>query len=287
MDTCRNKVFEGEGGVGMKVILSLFPGIGLLDRAFEEVFDGVACIVRGPDLLWGGDIRRFHVPPGIFSGIIGGPPCQCFSKLAPLIRVQGYEPRFGNLIPDYERVVSEAQPVWFLMENVPGAPVPVVGGYGVHDLLLDNRWVGGEQMRKRRFSFGTRDGRALRIDYVALEEPITYEAVTSGNGFENGADYYRRTDQSVLGNTRNVPVRIGGNGKLKRTATTVTSSDGGGKVKMTRYSIEESTRLQGLPEDFLSDAPFTKEGKLKAIANGVPLPMGRAIAHAVKDAILA
>ena len=31
------------------LVLSLFPGLGLLDQAFEE--DGF-CVVRGPDLLW-------------------------------------------------------------------------------------------------------------------------------------------------------------------------------------------------------------------------------------------
>lgn len=60
------------------LVLSLFPGIGLLDRAFEE--EGF-CVVRGPDLLWGGDVRRFHPPAGLFAGIIGGPPCQAFSQL--------------------------------------------------------------------------------------------------------------------------------------------------------------------------------------------------------------
>src|SRR2546430_12673163 len=38
-----------------------------------------SCVVRGPDLLWGGDIRRFHPPAGKFDGVIGGPPCQLFS----------------------------------------------------------------------------------------------------------------------------------------------------------------------------------------------------------------
>src|SRR6185436_8832391 len=51
------------------LVLSLFPGIGLLDMAFEE--EGF-CIVRGPDLLWGGDIRKFHPPAGRFDGVIGG-----------------------------------------------------------------------------------------------------------------------------------------------------------------------------------------------------------------------
>jgi DNA-binding XRE family transcriptional regulator len=52
------------------LILSLFPGIGLLDKAFEE--EGY-CVVRGPDPLWGGDVRNFHPPAGRFDGIIGGP----------------------------------------------------------------------------------------------------------------------------------------------------------------------------------------------------------------------
>ncbi len=54
---------------------------------------------------------------------------------------------------------------------------------------------------------------------------------------------------------------------------------------MDRYKLADALRLQGLPEDFLRDAPFTAEGKLKAVANGVPLPMGCAIARAVIEAL--
>lgn len=59
-------------------VLSIFPGIDLLGRAFEE--EGYT-VVRGPDPLWGGDIRNFHVPAGVFEGIIGGPPCQHWTRL--------------------------------------------------------------------------------------------------------------------------------------------------------------------------------------------------------------
>ncbi len=38
----------------MRLILSIFPGVGLLDRAFEECG---FCVVRGPDLLWGGGVH--------------------------------------------------------------------------------------------------------------------------------------------------------------------------------------------------------------------------------------
>jgi len=87
------------------LVLSLFPGIGLLDRAFEEAG---FCLVRGPDRLWGGDIRRFHSPAGVFWGVLGGPPCQEFSGL---LRTEpsGYG---LAMLKEYARVVTEAQPEW-------------------------------------------------------------------------------------------------------------------------------------------------------------------------------
>lgn len=257
------------------LVLSLFPGIGLLDRAFEEAG---FCVVRGPDVLWGGDIRRFHPPAGVFDGIIGGPPCQAFSSLAHLVRHNGYEPRFGNLVPEYERCVMEALPRWFVMEEVRGAPLPCVPGYLVRDQILNNRWLGEEQQRVRRISFGTPDGRPLCIQLAALEACVTYVPVVS----KAGPRHVAAAQPAILTSTTAVPVKIGGSGKVKATiAGSDAASDGGASVRMSRYSVEQAAVLQGLPADFLADAPFTKHGKLSAIANGVPLPMGRAIAEAV------
>lgn len=243
-----------------QLVLSLFPGIGLLDRAFEE--EGFT-VVRGPDVLWGGDVRTFHPPAGRFDGVIGGPPCQPFSQLVHMIRANGYEPRHENLIPEFERVVAEAGPTWWLMEEVPAAPVPNVDGYITRSILLDNRWVGGEQQRKRRISFGTHAGTSLELDVVALERMEWAFAVT--------------------GDARQRPVAMLAGGKLKSNATggrTSSLNRGGGTL-----AFEEMCRLQGLPADFLADAPFTKTAKRQAVGNGVPLPMGRAIARAVKKAV--
>jgi len=143
-----------------QLVLSLFPGIGLLDQAFE--LEGY-CVVRGPDLLWGGDVKEFHPPAGRFDGVIGGPPCQRFSRLAALVRhVYGEGKLAENLIPEYERIVFEADPAWFAMENVPAAPEPAVDNYHVESQLVNNRHVpeepdgaiGPEQNRVRRISFG-------------------------------------------------------------------------------------------------------------------------------------
>src|SRR2546430_5458831 len=111
---CKQCNTVGEEGNEM-LVLSLFPGIGLLDQAFEQ--EGF-CIVRGPDLLWGGNIKRFHPPAGRFDGIIGGPPCQAFSRLRYVVEHNGGKIA-ENLIPEFERCIAEAQPAWFLMENVP------------------------------------------------------------------------------------------------------------------------------------------------------------------------
>lgn len=236
------------------LVLSLFPGIGLLDMAFEE--NGF-CVVRGPDLLWGGDIRRFHPPAGRFDGVIGGPPCQAFSRLRYLVEHNGYRVA-DNLIPEFERCITEAQPSWFLMENVPDAPLPVVPGYQVRAEMIRDVWVGGDTSRLRRFSFGTEDGRALRIEQLALHRTDPEPAVLAGGG------------------NRTVPVAVGGSGKRKSTK----ARDLGFK---TEAAAAAAAAAQGLPPDF--DLPgFTVAAKCKAIGNGVPLPMGRAVARAVMEA---
>lgn len=240
------------------LVLSLFPGIGMLDMAFEE--EGF-CVVRGPDLLWGGDVRRFHPPAGKFDGVIGGPPCQAFSRLKHLNPRAGA--KHGNLIPEFERCVAEARPAWFLMENVTEAPSPTVEGYYMKRRLVRDVWVGGETNRLRAFTFGTSlemRASAFDLDWLALHTPTPKPPVLASDG------------------GRHVPVKIGGNGKPKRSGAALLAD-------RSSRSLPEACRLQDLPADFLADSPFTYRGKRLMVGNGVPLPMGRAIAHAVKKAI--
>lgn len=226
------------------LVLSLFPGIGLLDMAFE--LEGF-CVVRGPDVLWGGDVRRFHPPVGKFEGVIGGPPCQAFSRLRHMVEANGCSTA-PNLIPEFERCVSAARPLWFVMENVSEAPIPCVDGYIVRDELLRDVWVGGLTERLRRFSFGSADGAILPIEVLALVR-CGEGAVVAGHGLAPGQrDRLRAAASGVL-------------------------------------SMADTCRLQGLPEDFADAMPFTTHGKRKVLGNGVPIPMGRAVAKAVKQAM--
>lgn len=217
----------------MQLVLSLFPGIGLLDRAFEE--EGF-CVVRGPDLLWGGDVRRFNPPAGRFDGVIGGPPCHKFSDLERLAEWRG-KPH-ENLIPEFERCIAEAKPQWFVMENVPAAPEPTVEDYTVRSFVMNNRETGAEQSRKRLICFGSIDGRELQTAWWLPPQS-------------------RRRSKTVC--------------KI--------NFDRGGQK-----AFEEARRLQGLPSTW-DLPPFKSRDKMQALFNGVPLPMGRAIARAVREAI--
>lgn len=225
------------------LVLSLFPGIGLLDMAFEQ--EGF-CVVRGPDLLWGGDIRRFHPPAGRFDGIIGGPPCQRFSGLGNVNMARwGEDSVMPDMIPDFSRCVLEALPAWFLMENVPAAPPPVVPGFQYVQRICDNRWCGGEQRRRRRFTFGMRgDPSGFHIQGEALEQ------------FEE------------------LP-----------TVVSTGQADWKGSAQRHRASIAYMAEAQGIDPERFDNSPFSVTELRRAIANGVPLPMGIAVAKAVKAAL--
>lgn len=246
------------------LILSIFPGIDLLGRAFEEAG---ACVVRGPDVLWGGAVRGFHPPPPRFAGVIGGPPCQAFSSLRHIIKASGHQPRFGNLIPEFERVVAEARPGWWLMENVKGAPIPVVPGYSGWSTLLNNRQLGQKQNRVRRWTFGVPGPRykVLMIETELWEHPeFEYAALCGHSGT------LARVDRRRVGKPNSVR-------EYRRASSCL------GKNVKSSQTFELLKCSQGLPETF--DLPgMTIAAKCRAVGNGVPMAMGRAVAKAVLEA---
>lgn len=139
----------------MELVLSLFPGIDILGRGFETAGFSV---VTGPEILLGRDVQEFHVPPGRFDGVVGGPPCQDFSsarRTAPT----------GNgvaMLREFLRIVAEAQPRWFLIENVPRVPDVAVAGYAVQRLDVWAVEFGLTQLRCRHIQFGSLDGDIIR-----------------------------------------------------------------------------------------------------------------------------
>ena len=144
-----------------QLVLSLFPGIDLLGRGFED--RGFA-VVRGPDLIFGGDVRRFHSPSGRFDGVIAGPPCPDFSRAR-----RGPPTGHGvQMLWEFQRVVMEASPDWWLLENVPACPDVFIHGYSHQRIDIDAHDLGAAQRRLRHFQFGHRRGFLLFLPRPSL-----------------------------------------------------------------------------------------------------------------------
>jgi DNA (cytosine-5)-methyltransferase 1 len=234
------------------LVLSLFPGIGMLDAAFEA--EGF-CVVRGPDVLWGGDIRRFHPPAGRFDGVIGGPPCQAFSVMRRLLKASGRDTKGIDLVPEFSRCVDEALPQWFVMENVKDATPPSpqrdyqTDAYDVRDSD-----VGGQTRRRRRFWFGSRLGKRLVVVPRCRDSILPVERAVTRNA--------RIVDESHI-----AKAKLRGGGPLP--------GDG-------RYmKLHDVCELQGLPRTYFDGSPFKVADIRVMLGNGVPMAMGRAIAKAV------
>lgn len=138
------------------LVLSLFPGAGLLDAGFTKAGFSV---VRGPDTLLGQDIRTLTLEESRFDGIIAGPPCQDFSRAR-------RRPPSGHgmaMLAELARLITEGKPGWWLVENVPGVPTLLFDGYSNQRFNLSARDFGLHHNRNRSFQFGSLSADRLTI----------------------------------------------------------------------------------------------------------------------------
>ena len=103
-------------------------------------------------------IEDFHGVAGRFDLVIGGPPCQDFS----CARRRAPTGDGVRLIREFLRVVSECEPLAFLMENVPRVPDVRLAGYQVQRFDLWDAECGGRQLRCRHLQFGHKLGWIVR-----------------------------------------------------------------------------------------------------------------------------
>lgn len=153
-------------------VLELFPGAGIFGKGFE---DSGYCVVRGPDLITGGDVRRFKGKRNLTDGVIGGPPCQNFSLMN-----RSRDPEKGlAMLAEFERIVLEIMPKWFLMENVASVPDMKIDGYTWQRIDIRSSEFGLKNRRLRHFQFGSRldCNKAIvleREDDPAARDPIVF-----------------------------------------------------------------------------------------------------------------
>lgn len=193
--------------------ISLFSGIGGLDFGFEEAgfetrvaleIDRHACRAIRLNRPWEvieDDISKVSSATvleraGLASGeadiLIGGPPCQPFSKSAYWVRGDALrldDPR-ADTLTGYLRILRDARPRAFLLENVYGLAYEgkdeglryILDGiaqinretgtrYEVSWEVVNAAEHGVPQIRERVFMVGSRDGRKFRFPKPTHAEP--------------------------------------------------------------------------------------------------------------------
>lgn len=160
--------------------ISLFSGIEAASCAWEplgwepvafseiEPFPCAVLAERFPNVPNLGDITEIDWKEvleryGEVDLIVGGSPCQSFSVAGKREGLSGE----SRLMFEYIRAVQEVRPRWFVWENVPGALTSEGGGafgqllremdglgYGVAWRVLDSRFFGVPQRRRRVFAVG-------------------------------------------------------------------------------------------------------------------------------------
>ena len=150
-------------------------------------------------------------------------------------RTSRHEFGYGVLmIREFVRIVTEAQPAWFLHENVPGVPDVTVPGFVTQRIEINSREVGSTQSRWRSIQFGTRDGLRLVIPRHVMPA---------------------QTHRTVL-------------------ASEFDSCSG--------LTLPQACEQQGLPRNFTIPG-MSRRAIFRAVCNGVPIPLGRALAEAVRE----
>ena len=196
---------------------STFTGVGGADLGFEwagfdikwqcefDAWKQQVLRAHWPDVELFDDIRTMQDPPPV-DVMIGGFPCQDLSVAG---RRKGFDGERSVLAFEFLRVAESVQPRWIVLENVPGLLSSnggrdfarlideVVGcGYGVAWRILDARYFGVPQRRRRVFIVARRtdaqhDSRgASRLALRALFE-------SSGGDTSSGWQAWTETTRST------------------------------------------------------------------------------------------
>lgn len=202
--------------------ISLYTGIGGLDFGFEAAgfktavaieMDETACATMRLNRRWPiieGDIHEVsserilktaRLEVGEADVLIGGPPCQPFSKSSYWVRGDSLrmdDPRADTLTA-YLRVLRDTKPKAFLLENVAGLAFSskseglqhLLDGirqvnkeagtnYAVHWSVLNAAKYGVPQTRERVFLIGSRDGRNFTFPAPTHSDPEEDSLLSTG-----------------------------------------------------------------------------------------------------------
>lgn len=317
-------------------VISLFSGAGMLDLPFarDKAFSIVYAVEIDDDAVQtycnniGNHVHQMDVR--MLRGqdlpeadiIIGGCPCQPYSRANPSMIKRGKQHEEGDLLMEYVRLVKETNVKMFVIENVPQFLTDTYGenmkyihdnlgkDYEITAKVVCDSDVGGYTKRKRTLIFGSKLGKAVTIPDMKLcpTKTVGQALKKVHKGWKNFWDVTVPSEQTKLrislipegGNWKDLPKELQTKGvhsnmyrRLDRNQPSVTICNWRKYLlSPPRYddsgvwdrilTIAEAAALSGL------DETFSFYGKLSSmqqqVGNGVPYALANFIKGIVKKA---
>ncbi len=287
--------------------ISLFSGIGVAELAIKRVFPDAICLgysETDPDALL---IYNRHYPRHVNLGdvkniqgqkykgkvdlIIGGSPCQGFSKIG---KKSGFGDVRSALFFEFVRLLRETEANYFIFENVRSMHADIKerisNELGVPPVML-NSSAFTPQVRGRLYWCNF----AVRIPDMLRQPPTLAQILIADHGMKDlGANTFRGvTARTIVANRANGLPRVfslttighynaGMGSRSDEKANTVTTIPNDLHViydgtMVRRLDCVEAERLQGLPDGYTAGLPRVR--RWKCIGNSFTCPT---IEHLVK-----
>jgi DNA (cytosine-5)-methyltransferase 1 len=322
-------------------IVSLFSGAGGLDRGFKDAGFQIAVAFDASPAAICTHKRNFpktestlidlakakpsdvaalvvkKIPRGEFIGVIGGPPCQGFSRANTTTRSD--DPR--NKLPDtYLKIIAELQRThaveFFVFENVLGIgdkkhssiyKALLTGlsalGFVLNDSELCALDFGVPQNRRRIVLSGMREGQGytevrprkrkgkttVREAIDGLQAPVFFQRGLSSLEIPVHPNHWTMKPKSArFSNPGAASVDGRSFKRLDWQKASPTIAFGHREIHIhpngdRRISLYEALRLQGFPHDFVLEGNLSEQ--VEQVSNAVPPPLARSLALAVKRAL--
>lgn len=268
-------------------VLSLFDGISAgqlalqrtgikVDKYFASEIEEFSIKVTQhhfPNTIQLGDVTKIKGSdlPGI-DLLIGGSPCQSFSKIGNNL---GFEGKSG-LLYEYVRLLNEVKPKYFLLENVLMSKeneYEITKCLGIEPIMIDSALVSAQRRKrlywtniktKKQGLFGIpvcdiSQPKDLKIMFSDILEDLPFSELKPF-AFGNWGNKTRLSEMNCITDDKSNTLTT----RNTHTTQYLLNSD---KTKMRKLSISEYEKLQTLPENYISKLARNKSEGFNAIGN--------------------
>jgi DNA (cytosine-5)-methyltransferase 1 len=304
--------------------LSLFSGAGGMDLGFDragitavahcEIDPKAASVLRRhwPDVPVINDVREVTADVGDVDVVHGGFPCQDISVAGNRAGLAGDR---SGLWWEFHRILGELRPRWCVIENVAGllssnggrdlgSILGALGelGYGYAYRVLDARWFGVPQRRRRVFIVGHFGGRGAASVLLEPESvcrdpapgreagqvvaALTANGVGAGGGPDDNSAQAGHLIPQHTGTVTCTWAKGPGNTQVEEGH--VIPSLEGGSLAVRRLTPRECERLMGWPDDWTrwadDGAEIADSPRYRMCGNGVVAPVAEWIGRRIMEA---